>query len=57
MLKRLFQYYTDNEGEEIAFRQFIIKYATLIKAEPQILTNILFEIYKDSIDSPRMTQS
>lgn len=56
MLKRLFQYYTDYGGEDIALRQFIIKYATLIKAEPHVLSNILFEIHKDSIDSALMSR-
>lgn len=52
--RRLFTYFTDRQNNNIKFRQFVVKYATVVKCEPNVLYNILFEIYKESLERDLM---
>lgn len=52
--RRLFTYFTDRQNNSIKFRQFVVKYATIVKCEPNVLYNILFELYKESLERDLM---
>ena len=53
-LKRLITFFYDNQNNNIRFRHFIVKYATLTKCEPTIFYRILFEIYKNAVAAEHM---
>jgi hypothetical protein len=49
-------YFNDGLKANLKFRQFIVKYATLIKCEDDVFYHILFEIYKDHFERDIMTE-
>lgn len=56
MHRRLFTYFNDNLKSNIKFRQFIVKYATIVKCEPSIFYHILFELYKNNFERDFMNE-
>jgi hypothetical protein len=54
--RRLFVYFTDSQDGGLKFRQFVVKYATIVKCDRPVFCHILFELYKDALDRDLMTQ-
>ena len=53
---KMFRYFNDGRNQNIGFRQFMIKYATILRSELSILGKIIFELYRELPEGLTMSQ-